>query len=80
MAMVTIGSQTTNEEMKPTSEELIDYIYAIGDLIACKAVKIKGYKPNHFENVVLDCDYECMIECTNILNEFKKNYPNSSLK
>ena len=79
MATVTTGTQTTNEEMKPIRDELINYIYAIGDLIACKAVKIKGYKPNKFENVDLEYDCEYIIECTKLVDEFKKNYPNPPL-
>ena len=79
MATVTTSTQTTNEEMKPTRDELINYIYAIGDLIAYKAVKINGYKPNKFENVDVEYDYEYITKCTKLVDEFRKNYPNSPL-
>ena len=48
MFTVTTGTQTTYEEMKPTRDELLDYILAISDLILYKAVKINGYKLNKF--------------------------------
>ena len=79
MAMVSTGTQTTNEDIKPTRDELLDYMYAINDLIAYRAVKINGYKVDKFENVISDNDYECMTECANIVDEFRKNYPNIPL-
>ena len=76
MATVTTGTQTTNEEMKPTIDELPHYIYSISGIISYKAVNIKGYKPNKFENVVIEYDYEYITECAKLVDEFKKNYPN----
>ena len=43
MSNDTTDTQTTNEEIKPTKDELINYIFAIGHLISYTAVKIKGY-------------------------------------
>ena len=35
MATVTTGTQTTNEVIKPTREELINYMDALGNFISC---------------------------------------------
>ena len=42
MAIVSTGTQTTNEYMKQTGEELNYYNNEIFCLIACKTVKLRG--------------------------------------
>ena len=76
MAIITTGSQITNEVMIPTRDELINYMDAIHELILYKAIGIRGYKRSGY---VLVCNNDKSKKCKTFVYEFEKNYQDCSL-
>ena len=62
----------------PTNE-LIEYLHAVRDLISYQAVDIEGYESTRI--LVKYSDYECekIRECNKIVRRFKKKYPSDAI-
>ena len=73
--MITTGTQTTNENMSPTKDELINYMDALRELILYKAIGIRGYKPTGY---ILVYNNNKIKKYETFIHEFNKNYPDYS--
>ena len=73
MATIRTDTQTTNEVMNPTRNELIDYFFAIYQLILPQ-IYINDYKPNNLL-LYLGCDNRQNIKYVKTIYEFIKKFP-----
>ena len=70
------GTTTTNNDMIPTRDELINYIDAIRRLIVYKAADIKAYKPTGHRLIYHNDKISGYVT---FVDEFAKIYPDYSL-
>ena len=64
----------------PTSDEFIDYLHAISELMSRRLVTIKGYEPKWgYGSTHCDCELHKVQEWRRIAGDFMKKYPNISI-